>query len=150
MLKTIVNILRGRVHFSNQYIGKTITMEDGQNFIIFRDLTVGSEDYSKPSMSVFKVRFKFKNMPASINKRLSMIPTPFLIGLSGFREKIWTMQENTGEFQGIYQWDSLESAQKYPDSLIFKIMTKRAVPDTVSIEILHNTLLSDYMQEHSA
>ncbi|MFC1770164.1 YdhR family protein [Nitrospirota bacterium] len=89
-------------------------------------------------------------MPASINKRLSMIPTPFLIGRSGFREKIWTMQENTGEFQGIYQWDSLESAQKYPDSLIFKVMTKRAMPDTVSIEILPNTLLSDYMQGHSA
>jgi hypothetical protein len=150
MIKTISNILRGCVHFSNQYIGKTITMEDGQKFIIFRDLIVGSGDYSKPSVSVFKVRFKFKSMPASINKRLSMIPAPFLIGLSGFREKIWTMQEITGEFQGIYQWDSLESARKYPDSFIFKVMTKRAKPDTVSIEMLPNTLLSDYMREHSA
>jgi hypothetical protein len=147
MLKAISKILHGHIHFPDQHIGKTITMEDGHEFRIFRDLTVSSEDEPKPSMSVFKVRFKFKSMPVSINKRLSMIPTPFLIGLPGFREKIWTMQEEPGEFQGIYQWDSLESAQKYPDSFIFKVMTKRAVPDTVSIEILPDTILSEYVSK---
>jgi hypothetical protein len=145
MMKAIINILSGRVHFPRQYLGKTITMEDHQKFKIFRDLVVSSGDNSELSMSIFRVRFRFKGMPISINRRLSMIPAPFLIGLPGFREKIWTMQEETGEFQGIYQWDSLESAQEYPKSFIFRLMTKRAIAETVSIEILPDTVLSEYL-----
>jgi hypothetical protein len=86
-------------------------------------------------------------MPASINMRLSMIPIPFLVGLPGFREKIWGMREETSEFQGIYQWDSLESAEKYQKSFIFRVMTKRAVADTISIVIMPNTVLSEYLRE---
>jgi hypothetical protein len=147
MMKSIVNIFSGRVHFSDQYLGKIITSGDGQKFKIFRDLIVSSEDDPELPMSVFKVRFKFKSMPGWINKRLSLIPAPFLIGLPGFREKVWTMQEETGEFQGIYQWDSLESARKYPDSFIFRAMIKRAAANTVSVEILPDTILSEYIMK---
>jgi hypothetical protein len=139
-------LLSGRVRFPAHLIGKAITMDDGRRFEVFRDLKVSAEGDQDIEASLFKVRFRFRSFPAWANKRLSMMPIPFLIGFSGFREKIWAMNEETGEFQGIYQWDSFESAERYPESFIFKAMTKRAVPGSVSIEIQKETVLYEYME----
>jgi hypothetical protein len=37
---TIGNILSGRVHFPEDYVGKVIEMKDGQNYRIFRRLQI--------------------------------------------------------------------------------------------------------------
>lgn len=81
------------------------------------------------------------------NKRLSMIPAPFLMGMKGFREKYWTFNEDTDYFQGIYQWESKEIAENYPGSFIFKLMTKRAASGTLSYEIIPDMVLSKYIRE---
>jgi hypothetical protein len=125
-------------------------MEDGQEFTVFRRLKVDDQGYNHDNQAVFKVRFKFKNLSTGANKRLSIIPAPFLMGMKGFREKDWTINENTNDFQGIYQWSTKETAERYPDTFIFKLMTKRAAPGTVSYEILPNTDLSEYLSATSA
>jgi hypothetical protein len=139
------NLLLGKVHFPEELVGTELTMEDGLKFSVFRRLKVTSNDNNPESPAVFKVRFKFKNLGISTNKRLSIIPAPFLVGMDGFLEKDWTINDETNEFQGIYQWSSTEAAERYPDTFIFKLMTKRAVPGTVSYEILPNTDLSGYL-----
>jgi hypothetical protein len=142
---TIGNLLRGYVHFPEEYVGDVLTMEDGQKFTIFRRLKVDGNGDNHDDLAVFKIRFKFKNLSTGANKRLSIIPAPFLMGMTGFREKNWTINENTNDFQGIYQWTSREMAERYPDTFIFKLMTKRAAPGTVSYEIIPNTDLSEYL-----
>lgn len=142
---TIGNVLRGSVHFPEEYVGDVLTMEDGQKFTVFRRLKVDGQGDNHDNQAVFKVRFKFKNLSTGANKRLSIIPAPFLMGMKGFREKAWTINEKTNDFQGIYQWTSREMAERYPDTFIFKLMTKRAAPGTVSYEILPNTDLSEYL-----
>ena len=142
---TIENLLRGYVHFPKEYVGDVLKMEDGQMFTVFRRLKVDGKVHSRGDLAVFKVKFKFKNLSAGANKRLSIIPAPFLMGMKGFREKYWTINENTNYFQGIYQWASHEMAEHYPDTFIFKLMTKRAASGTVSYEIIPNTDLSEYL-----
>jgi hypothetical protein len=71
------------------------------------------------------------------------------LGMTGFREKNWTINENTNDFQGIYQWTSREMAEHYPDTFIFKLMTKRAAPGTISYEIMPNTDLVEYISNKS-
>ena len=142
---TIGNVLRGSVHFPEEYVGDVLTMEDGQKFTVFRRLKVDGNVDKHDDLAVFKVRFKFKNLSTGANKRLSIIPAPFLMGMTGFREKNWAINEKTNDFQGIYQWTSREMAERYPDTFIFKLMTKRAAPGTVSYEILPNTDLSEYL-----
>lgn len=143
----IGNTLTGRVHFPREKVGITLNIGNKQKFVIFRRLTVDSKNAADDSPAVFRVTFKFNGLNPAINKRLSMIPTPFLIGMKGFREKCWTFNEETGYFQGIYQWESKEAAEKYPNSFILRLMVKRAVPGTVSYEILPDTDLSEYIQE---
>ena len=142
----IGNVIYGRVHFPKEYVGEVLKFEDGQEFTVFRRLKAINRGDNSNGLAVFKVRFKFKNLKPGANKLLSMIPTPFLVGMRGFREKYWTINENTDYFQGIYQWESREMAEMYPDSFIFKLMTKRSTPGTLSYEILPNTNLSQYIE----
>jgi hypothetical protein len=143
---SIANLLKGQVHFPEEYIGEALTMEDGQRFTVFRRLKVDGNDDGRGTPAIFKVRFRFKNLSTGANKRLSIIPAPFLAGMEGFQEKDWTINEATNDFQGIYQWSSLEAAARYPDSFIFKLMTKRAAPGTVTYEIVPDTDLSEYLE----
>jgi hypothetical protein len=121
-------------------------MEDGQEYTVFRHLMIGPKKQTDTKMAVFRVRFEFANLSSRINKLLSMIPAPFLIARPGFRQKIWTMNEN-GHFQGIYQWESKEFAEKYTASFIFKVMTKRSAPDSLSYEIIPNAGISQYVRK---
>jgi hypothetical protein len=146
---TIGNLLRGYVHFPKEYVGEVLTMEDGKMFTVFRRLKVDGKGYNPDDLAVFKVRFKFKNLSTGANKRLSIIPAPFLMGMKGFQEKIWTINKSTNDFQGIYQWSSKEAAMRYPDTFIFKLMTKRAAPGTISYEIMPNTDLVEYISNKS-
>ena len=141
--RIISNLCAGCVSLPKQYVGRVLNI-DNQDYTIFRHLKVDSKQ-TETSKAVFKVNFKFRNLPTDINKYLSMIPVPFLIGLSGFREKYWTISED-GYFQGIYQWASEELANDYPNTFIFKVMTKRAVPGTVSYEVIPDTRISDYIK----
>jgi len=146
----VLNVVGGRVHFPDKYIGEHLIMEDGKKFIVFRRLKISDKNNITDGFAVFKVRFKFKNLSLGVNKRLSMIPAPFLIGMKGFREKYWTINEDTGTFQGIYQWESKEFANNYPNSFIFKLMTKRSAKGTLSYEIIPDTDLLKYVEELSS
>ncbi len=140
----LARLLSKRIHFSKEYKGKILTMEDGQKFEVIRNLIVDPKQDIEKSCAVFKVRFKFFRLPLAVNKCISAFPTPFLMAKPGFRQKIWTLTED-GYFQGIYQWSTEEFAASYPDSFIFKLMTKRAVEGTVVYEIIPDTVLSDYI-----
>jgi hypothetical protein len=142
--KLLFNIISGRVHSPEEHVGSTLTMEDSTNFSILRRIQVRKNNMDANEYAVFIVRFKFKNLKFETNKRLSIIPTPFLINMKGFREKIWTFNEDTDFFQGIYQWESKELAEKYPESFVFNLMTKRAAPGTISYKIIENTELEEY------
>ncbi len=122
-------------------------MEDGREFQVIRHLKVDPKKGPEKSVAVFKVRFKFSGLPLRVNKRLSLIPAPFLMTKPGFRQKIWTVTED-GHFQGIYQWASEEFAETYPDSFIFKLMTKRSAEGTLSSEVIPDTFLSEYVESY--
>ena len=70
------------------------------------------------------------------NKLFSLLPVPFFVGLPGFRSKLWMLNEASGDFQGIYEWDSVEHAKNYADSFAMKFMTMRSARGSVSYMIL--------------
>jgi hypothetical protein len=144
--KLIFNIVSGRVHCPEEYVGSNLTMEDSTKFTVLRRIQVDGKNTNSDKLAVFIVRFKFKNFKFETNKSLSIIPAPFLINMKGFLEKIWTFNEDTDFFQGIYQWESKEIAERYPKSFVFNLMTKRAAPGTISYKIIENTELTEYLK----
>jgi len=49
---------------------------------------------------------------------------------------IWMLNEASGDFQGIYEWDSVEHAKNYANSFAMKFMTMRFARGSVSYVIL--------------
>ncbi|MFC1849402.1 hypothetical protein ACFL27_04250 [candidate division CSSED10-310 bacterium] len=141
----MIRLFLGQVHFPKTYVGKILAMADGKKFHVFRNLKVDPQKHPEKSAAVFKVRFKFSSLPPGVNKRLSLFPAPFLIARPGFLQKIWTFSED-GYFQGIYQWASREQAETYPDSFIFKVMTKRSAEGSLTYEVIPDLLLSEYIE----
>ena len=127
--------LGGRVHFPKDGIGRSI--EDGEEFVEFRKVLVDpQEDQPAEPKALFRVRFRFARFSPAVNKLLSLIPIPFIIAQPGFRSKTWLSGKETGTFQGIYEWDTVEDAQRYWDSFPMNLMKRRAIPETLHYEIL--------------
>lgn len=138
--------LRGRLRFPKTLCGRVLGMENGDTFTIFRQATIKTASHSPAGPgAVFRIRFRFKRGSPGLNRRLSLIPTPFIVGFPGFRTKLWTIDEDSGTFQGIYEWDSAQSAADYAGSLAIRMMKKRAVPDSVDQEIIPKTGVAEYL-----
>ena len=132
-----LNLLLGRYHFPKGRIGETIVEENGQKFTIFREMFVDAPPKeSRAPEAVFKVRFHVAKMSPRLNKVFSLFTIPLFSGLPGFRSKLWLLDEQTGDFMGIYEWATLKDAEFYSQSFAFRFMSGRSTPGSVRFEIL--------------
>ena len=126
--------LHGRVHLLEDQVGSVV--RDGEDYLIFRQIVVDTIDApGKKPEAILKIRFRFARGSARVNKKLSLIPIPFIIGVPGFRSKLWMLGQETGQFQGVYEWDTRVAAEAYMRSFAIRLMTRRAIPETLSHEI---------------
>ena len=128
-------MLQGRVHFVKDCIGGVEHGKD-EDFEVFRKVILKpSKNQPEKPRAIFIVLFSFARFAAKTNRFLSLIPIPFIVAQPGFRSKTWMIGQNSGTFQGVYEWDSIEDAKKYWTSFPMKLMKRRAVPETLSYEI---------------
>ncbi|MCP4604782.1 MAG: YdhR family protein [Proteobacteria bacterium] len=108
----------------------------GEKFVAFRKFVVdpGADQPTNPG-ATFRVRFSFKNLSATANRLLSLIPIPLILAQPGFRSKTWLLGERSGDFIGLYEFDTVEAAEAYWDSLPLRIMRKRAAEGSLTHEI---------------
>ena len=127
--------LCGRVHFPKKSLGEVV--KGNEDFIIFRQAVLDlKESQPKKPGAILKVCFQFGRFSVKTNRILSIIPIPFILAQPGFRSKTWMFGKRTGEFQGLYEWDRVEYAEKYQFSFPMKLMKKRAVPESLTYEII--------------
>lgn len=149
ILNAMKNLCTGHLHLSKKYLGKGIIMDDGQSFRIFRHVKLESaESPTGSKKAVFIVRFKFAHFSQQTNLLASYIPIPLIVGFPGFREKIWAVNDETGYWQGMYQFESAQAVEDYRNSFVLGVMNNRAVPDSLSYAILIETSLEKYIQAH--
>jgi hypothetical protein len=134
-VRTIVLFLTFRVHYQKGDVGRTITMEDGQTFRIFRHVKIQAANLNKPE-GAFVVRFKPKNMTVDQNIRFSHLPMMIFMGFHGFREKYWCVNDETGLCQGVYAWQTYKDAENYSKSIAMRFMTNRSDPESVSARVV--------------
>lgn len=129
-------LFAGRIHFKRSEIG-TLFKEQEEDFVIFRKVvrSPSRQESAKPG-AIFKVQFHFAKHSIAVNKVLSLIPIPLIVAQPGFRSKTWMLGQETGKFQGYYEWDTVNDAENYWHSFPMRLMKKRARPDSLSHEIL--------------
>ena len=127
-----------RVRFQTE-VDSTTLVDHEETFLAFRKVVVAPGPLQPPRPgAIFRVRFRFKNLSATANRWLSLIPIPLILAQPGFRSKTWLLGTNSGDFIGSYDFDSVETAQQYWDSLPLRMMRKRAAPGSLTSEI-HQT-----------
>jgi hypothetical protein len=142
----LLRILTGRLRFENRYVGRVFVTEDGQRFRAFRHMSRrASRGRAQASPAVFVVRFKFARFSQRLNRGLSLIPVPLIGGYPGFRDKLWMVDEDTGDWQGVYEWDSTEALKAYQCSFALRVMNRRAEPESISYAVIERTPLADYL-----
>jgi hypothetical protein len=124
-----------RVHIRKDYRGCRL-VHNGESFVPFRKIVVDAERERDVQVgATFQVRFSFKNLSPLANRRLSLIPIPFIVAQPGFLSKTWMLGEHTGDFIGLYEFDSVEDAEAYWDSLPLRMMRVRAAPGSLEHEV---------------
>ena len=149
LLVAVVLLLLGRLRFRRRYVGRVFVIE-GQRFRVFRQLVLsGTREEAQGSPAVFVVRFKFARFSHDLNRLLSFVPVPLIGGFPGFRHKLWMVDEDTGCWQGAYEWESAEAVETYRHSLVLRAMIRRAAPGSVSSTVIPQTRLVDYLNSRA-
>lgn len=125
----------GRILFPKDRIGEIV--QDDEPFAIFRQVIVEpvAHKQSDPPGAIFRVYFNYASFSPQVNKVLSLIPIPFIVAQPGFRSKTWLMGQQTGIAQGLYEWDTVQDAENYWNSLPMQLLKRRAVPQSLVYNI---------------
>lgn len=127
--------LQGRVQFPRDDFGQIVRGDD-EDFEIFRKVILKTpRDKPNSPGALFIVQFRFARFSITMNRLLSLIPIPFIVAQPGFRSKTWAIGQRTGTFRGIYEWSSVEEAERYWTSFPMKLMKRRSVPQSLHHEI---------------
>ena len=124
--------LKGRVHRCGDLENKNLKDCD-EDFKAFRKVIVDPTEYQPEQPgAIFKVRFCFKNFSMRTNRLLSLIPIPLIVAQSGFRSKTWLLGQQTGDFIGYYEFDTLKDGEAYWNSLPLRMMRRRAAKGSLA------------------
>lgn len=130
LFRAFLLFARSRVHFGRRTDAVEL-VDRGERFRPFRRVVVDVPQ-RRPPGAIFRIRFAFRNLSPAANRRLSVIPIPFIVAQPGFRSKTWLLGEVTGDFMGWYEFDTVEAANAYWTSLPLRMMRRRAAPGSLS------------------
>ena len=141
---SLCRILTGKLKYCKKYLGQSVVMEDGSNFTIFREIK-RFPVYHSGDECVFVVRFKFKHLSHKVNQVVSKIPMLLITGQPGFVAKYYAVNHQNGFWQGMYQWKTMKDLDNYKHSFIYKMMNKRAIPETIQSWVFKNQKLNEFI-----
>ena len=134
VLRTLTLMATGKVHFHPEDIHKILETDDGARYRVFRHVVVNRQ--APPPTALFIVRFTVKGMTVRQNIRFSRLPMFVFMGFAGFRSKYWCVDDTTGAYQGVYEWQTHAHAEAYVASIALRFMTNRSIPGSLSYRIL--------------
>jgi hypothetical protein len=138
LINTVGYACTGRLHFPRNRVGTEFDV-DGKKWIIFREAVIRPRkgQPEKPG-AIFMPRFHVAGMSLRQNIVFSLLPMCFILGLPGFRSKLWMYNSESGDSAGYYEWDTIEDAENYRNSQAVTFMTRRSAPGSVSFKVTSN------------
>jgi hypothetical protein len=146
IIKALFQLITLQLRFPGKYCEKSITMDDGIRFKIFRHMCLNMRT-GQSTGSTLIVRFKFKKFSHQTNICPSRIPILMIAGFPGFRDKIWMIDWETNYWQGVYEFNDLESIENYKKSFVLGLMNKRAIQDTLTYQIIPNQDIDAFLKK---
>jgi hypothetical protein len=85
------------------------------------------------SKTVLQINFKFNVSPAELADAFAPLAEP-IAKVPGLRWKIWSLNEATSEFAGIYLFDDAGSVQAYLEGPIIAGLSKHPALSDISVK----------------
>lgn len=142
LIVAMLDILAGNLRMSREFVGCETISDDGEPFIIFRQIRKRKPEIFD-NRTTFVVKFKFARLSHQANKLASIIPMLLIAGFPGFVQKFYGVNNETGYWQGMYEWKSVSHLEDYKKSFVYRMMNKRALRGTVQSSTIANCHLSD-------
>ena len=141
---SVFKLFLGKLRLSKQYVGRTIKMQDGQEFTVFRHIT-RHPVRKNTSTTTFIVSFKFSRLSHNANRIASILPMLLITGFPGFDVKMYGVNKTNGYWQGMYQWKTTQALEEYKKSYVFQMMNNRAIKNTLSSMEIENQNLTNFI-----
>jgi hypothetical protein len=142
---SLAKLIVGKLRLTKEYVGHIIKMQDGQEFTLFRHISIPDSSENKGSV-VFIVRFKFARLTYKGNRLASIIPMLLITGYPGFQVKFYAVNHQNAYWQGMYQWKSDLALEEYKRSFVFRLMNKRAIKDSVTYIEVNDHVLARFIE----
>jgi hypothetical protein len=149
-------LLRGRVTLRTGRLGQPLTMSDGRTYVPFRETVKEARLWnSETAPAVLQPRFHLRVLGPrrqrlhAMFRGVCIVTAPFFIGLPGFRSKLWMVDPHTGDFAGLYEWDSADGARAYAEGL-GRVLRVLSVRGSVTYEVVANTTVVEYLDRFAA
>ena len=149
-VRFVVLVARRRVLMPRDRLGRMIAVVADRRFEPFRETALAGPAPA-PEAAVLWVRFHLRGPGTRrwahwLFQRVCIVTTPFWVGVPGFRVKLWMVDRTTGDYGGLYEWDSAEQAADYAASLA-PLLRALSVPRSVEYTIVPRTGLARYLDE---
>ena len=118
LLVTIALLGRRRLHLRPGSIGQARYLPDGRRFDVYRE-TERTSDVASTEPVTLSVWFHLRGISGGARvrqrafERVSLVNTMLFAGVDGFLTKLWMVDPATGDWAGLYTWDTAERADRY-------------------------------------
>ena len=129
-IKSFTLLITARIHFKSESVGQKIFVNN-QDYTIFRHALLRNP---QEPQGIFCVWFGTKMSPSK-TKILSTFTMIAFIGFPGWTSKKWLVNDKTGDFGGIYEFDTVENAKKYQNSYAMKFSKWRSKEGNFRTEV---------------
>ena len=70
-----------------------------------------------------------------------------IAGFPGFIKKMYAVNHKNGYWQGMYQWESIDYLEDYKNSFVFKLMNRRAIPESINSVKYENRSIHSFIPD---
>lgn len=140
-LKNYIPIkIKNQLFYTNHNIGKTIPIIDTKDHTVFKEIYLqDSSENRKEGLAVFQVVFHSPMNKIRLIFEKSDFSFPFFIGLPGFCNKKFLINEKEKTFAGYYEWETVECAKNYARSFATSMMARGSKPYSLTYQIIDKT-----------
>ncbi len=140
------------IGFSGRHLKTRLCLERTKDFVPFRQIVRQSQSHARAGRRqkvVLVVRFRFTHLSHHANKVASLLPMPAITGFPGFASKLYAVHNVDGAWLRVYEWKFINHLRRYRNALVFRVMQKRVVADSLFIDAIDQKTLAEFVMEHS-
>ena len=151
LVRSVGYLLRGRIEFPRGRLGDVLELPDGDRFVCYRETAL------KPAVTdarddgvvlVFGLAGADRETSATIRSVLfdpaANVATPFFAGMPGFRRKLWLAGTQEGEFLELYEWATVEDAERFVD-VIRSLLDPFGFLGAATFDIVEDDTVDEYV-----